>query len=149
MGVSETWIIDLVSRGILKKDEKGRFVVREAVQAIYNHARDIKRNSTPRSDAKQKVSDLRAKELQLRIDERERKLITIEEHEAVFNRITGMILTTLVSLPAQITRDPEERKKVEATIDRLREDIARALVEGIEDPPEDGEDPETDEEDDT
>ena len=69
-----------------------------------------------KGEADGRLRDARAREVELRIAEREHRLIDMVEHESVLAEVVGIVTTALDGLPARVTRDLGLRAVIEAEI---------------------------------
>jgi hypothetical protein len=68
---------------------------------------------TSKSAAESRVRDARAREIEIRIAERMRRLIQIDDALETVDAVCGAVRTELAGLPARITRDLSLRNKIE------------------------------------
>lgn len=124
IGISTQRLGQLVKAGVLPKAARGRYHT-HAVVAAYLDFRVGESARRDRSQSTDALRDARAAEIRLRIAKQERELIPLEETMADFEEMTGMFVTMLETLPAQITRDVRERNRIVAIIDANRERLRR------------------------
>lgn len=123
LGVSSKWVQELQKKGYVKSAGRGQWVLADVVQGYIGFLKDeTKRNS--KSAAASRVTDARTREIELKIAQREGRLIDRDEHEAVLELVTGRYLGSLGGIGAQITREPEERDRINRIIDQERERLA-------------------------
>ena len=111
-----------------------------AVQGYLRYLKDDERRSA-KSAADSRVRDARALEIELRIAERTRDLIPLEDALADMAELAASVRSELAGLPARLTRIIDERQKIESEVDgvlsRLSEratEKAAALGAGRSDP---------------
>jgi len=68
---------------------------------------------TSKSAAESRVRDARAREIEIRVAERIRRLIQIDDALETLDAVCGAVRTELAGLPARITRDLSIRNKIE------------------------------------
>lgn len=80
----------------------------------------------------------REEQLQIKIGREDRQLITMTEALATVDAMAGYFLQAISGLPAMLTRDVKERKRIEAVCDDVRQKLSddfgqeqRALEAGI------------------
>ena len=140
--ISDERIRQLTKQGYIPRAEK-RGVVQlvGAVQGYLRYLKDDERRSS-KSAADSRVRDARALEIELRISERSRDLIPLEDALADMAEFAAAVRSELAGLPARLTRIMDERQKIESEVDgvltRLSERAAQkaaALEPGRGDPP--------------
>jgi hypothetical protein len=130
--ISEERIRQLVKQGYVPKPEKRGFVqLVGAVQGYLRYLKDDERRST-KSAADSRVRDARALEIELRIAERSRELIPVEDALNDMVELAGMVRSELAGLPARLTRIVAERQKVETEIDGILSRLSQRAAEKAE-----------------
>jgi hypothetical protein len=140
--ISEERIRQLVKQGYIPRAEKRGYVqLVGAVQGYLRYLKDDERRSS-KSAADSRVRDARALEIELRIAERSRDLIPLEDALADMAEFAAAVRSELAGLPARLTRIMDERQKIESEVDgvltRLSERAAQkaaTLEPGRGDPP--------------
>lgn len=129
LGKSRVWFFDRVKEGHIQKESRGRYTLVRVVRGVMDYYDAILTKQT-KTQAASRVTEARAREVELRIAERERNLIPTEDAIEVVDMIIGAFRQEMDSLPAAYTRNIEDRKKLEALIDaaknRLGETYANA-----------------------
>ncbi|WP_157057413.1 hypothetical protein [Loktanella sp. 3ANDIMAR09] len=118
VGKSTRWVQLRVTEGYLQKTDRGRYVISDFVQGVVAYYEGLAEKSNQKAAAT-RSSDARTREIELRIAERERRLIPIEDASAVVADLAGLVLAELTGLPARITRDLDQRKEIEKATDDL------------------------------
>lgn len=109
----------LVGEGYIPKPKaKDKYSLVGCVQGYIRFLKDQERRGQ-KVQAEGRLKDVRTREVELRIAERENRLIDTEEHEAVLAEILGIINSGLSGFPARITRDMPLRQKIETELDDL------------------------------
>jgi phage terminase Nu1 subunit (DNA packaging protein) len=130
--ISEERIRQLVKQGYVPKAEKRGFVqLVGAVQGYLRYLKDDERRSA-KSAADSRVRDARALEIELRIAERSRELISVEDALSDMAEFAGMVRSELAGLPARLTRVVAERQKVETEIDGILSRLSQRAAEKAE-----------------
>ncbi|XAI96330.1 hypothetical protein [Microcystis phage Mae-JY30] len=124
--ISAEWVRRLIKAGYIPKTAPGRVPLVGAVQGYIRHLKDEERNKT-KTAADSRVRDARAAEIELKIAERRRDLVSREEAEASNAYVVGVINEELNGLAARLTRDVPLRRKYEAEINGAKARIAKAL----------------------
>lgn len=130
----------LAKEGHIPRAVKGRYPLGPTVQGYVRYLRDEARRSS-KSAAVSRKDDARTREIELRIAERENRLIDIDEHDAVLDEIVALIRSSMAGLPARATRDLAVRREIEKQVDecfraasaRLRERGAQLRASGVTD----------------
>lgn len=126
---SRRWFFDRVKEGHIPKQSKGQYSLVSVVRGTVDYYEHLLTKQT-KTQAASRVTEARAREVELRIAERERSLIPTEDAIEVVDMIIGAFRQEMDSLPAAYTRNIEDRKKLEALIDaaknRLGETYANA-----------------------
>jgi hypothetical protein len=127
--ISEERIRQFVKQGYVAKSEKRGYVqLVGAVQGYLRYLKEDERRSS-KSAADSRVRDARALEIELRIAERSRDLIPIEDALTDMAEFAGLVRSELAGLPARLTRLIDERQKVETEIDALLARLAQKADE--------------------
>jgi hypothetical protein len=117
--ISEERIRQLVKQGFIPKPEKHGFVqLVGAAQGYLRYLKDDERRSA-KSAAGSPVRDARVLEIELRIAERSRELIPVEDALNDMAELAGVMRSELSGLPARLTRIVAARQKVETEIDGI------------------------------
>ena len=126
LGLSAERIRVLVKAGLIDRPQPGRVVLSSVARGYARYWQD-KASQETKTSADSRVRDARAREIEMRNDERMRKLIPIEDATAVLDFLSGVVNEQLNSLPAQITRDIPLRREIEAKVNGAKAEIAKAL----------------------
>jgi hypothetical protein len=139
--ISVEWVRKLHKAGYIPKTGKDQYPLVGTVQGYIRYMKDEDRRSS-KSAADSRVRDARAKEIELRIAERERELISVEDAKGEFAQFVATVRSEMVGLPARVTRDMELRRVIEKEVDdslsRMadRADKASAILEAGGEPSE-------------
>lgn len=106
----------LTKQGWIKAVARNRYRTVDVVHGYINYLRDEQRRAAKSASAS-RVQDMRAREIELRMAEKQRELIPTEEAIAFVSDALGKLRAGMIGLPANITRDVELRRKIEAGID--------------------------------
>lgn len=126
--VSAEWVRRLINDGYIEKVAPGRVTIVGAVQGYIRYLKDEERKNTKTASAS-RAQDARAAEIELRIAERKRELIPLEDAIAAIDHVVGRVNDELGGLPARVTRDIEQRRKIETEVDEAKTRIAKSLAE--------------------
>jgi hypothetical protein len=134
--ITGTRIGQLAAEGWFKPIAKNRWNRDEVYRGYLKFLKSDDRRST-KSAAENRVRDAKAREIEMRIAERERDLIRYEEAETALEAVVGMVRTEMGGVAARVTRDLPMRRAIEKAInegltrivDRLAVEVA-ALQKG-------------------
>lgn len=118
----------LVSEGIIKKEGRGRFPVSANIQAFIEFKLQSEVSKLAPSSA-DNLAKRKEQALVRKMAREDRDLITMDETLEALEEATGQFLTSLSTLPSQITRDLEERQRIEKICDAERSRLSRSFVE--------------------
>ena len=118
LGVTPVYVRRISDAGFFPKAERNKFNLRQAVRGYIAHLKDDDRRSTKSASAS-RVHDARAEEIQLRTDERRKRLLAEAQAEAlgIIDEYFGGLRADLNSLPARTTTDLAMRRKLQNGID--------------------------------
>jgi hypothetical protein len=57
--------------------------------------------------------------LRLKIEEEQGRLMEHAEHIEILDELVGLVRTELAALPARLTRDLQERRRIERAVDEI------------------------------
>lgn len=126
LDLTERRVQQLAREGVIPKASHGRYPVAGAVRGYIGYLREEVRRSTETA-AGAALKATRQAEIELRMAERQRELVPADELIAVTQLIVGTLISRISGLPAQFTRRPDERRRLESLIDAIRIEIA-ALI---------------------
>lgn len=104
----------------------GRVGLVEAVQAFLADLRAELAENTATKSA-ELAREARADASSLRLAERKRELIPVDEADAAVTHVAGAINSAITQIPARATRDVRDRRKLDELIFALRERIAGSV----------------------
>ncbi|XIA64773.1 hypothetical protein ACFIOY_39365 [Bradyrhizobium sp. TZ2] len=125
--VSPERVRQLSKEGWIEKQGRDQFYLVDVVQGYIRYRNDSERRAT-KSAAANRVSDARAREVELRIAERERRLVELSEMIALADKLVGMFRAEMSGLPARVTRDLQIRRTIETAINDILDRIADAAT---------------------
>lgn len=128
LGISAERVRQLIKDGLVQKRGRNSVPLRSAVQGYIRFLKDDGKKTT-KSAAASRLQDARAHQVEVRTAKEVRELVPAEEADAVLQTIIGMLMAALNGLPAQLTRDLDERVKIEAAIDGIRREVASAVAQ--------------------
>lgn len=130
LGVSSRWVQQLATDGWVKPVGRGKWNLAELVQGYAASMKDEDRRSS-RQSAENRVREARAAEIERRMAREDRKIIDIDEAFGVLDNVIGQFLQSISGLPAQITRNVGERRRIEAICDAERQRLSTQFAEGL------------------
>lgn len=117
LGVSGQWIRRLQSDGYIPAaNSKGVVQYRDVANGYIRWLKDDARRSSKSASATA-VQEARASEIALRVAERRRDLIRMDEAISTIDDVFGPLKSELAGVPARATRDIALRKHIEAELD--------------------------------
>lgn len=131
-----TYIRQLQREGHLPKGPRGMIPFVAAARALIRFLRDEERRSS-KTAADARVREARAREVELRIAEREGRLIDLVEHEEDLLALVGMVRSELSGLPARVTRDLQFRRTIEQAVNDILQRLTDAAFAKADDVDED------------
>ena len=127
--ISEERIRQLQKQGYIPKaDRRGVVQIVGAGQGYLRYLKDDERRSA-KSAADSRVRDARALEIELRIAERSRDLIPLEDALADMAEFAAAVRSELAGLPARLTRIMDERQRIEMEVDGVLARLSERATE--------------------
>lgn len=127
LGITGQAIRNLIADGYIQRTAGG-VKSDDAFNGYIRFLKDSDRRTT-KSAAESRVRDARAREIELRTAREEGELIPTEEALAYVQAVVGALISRMNGLPAQITRDLDERRRIEAMLDGVRAEVAAICAE--------------------
>ena len=128
---SVRWVQNLVQNGYVVRSKAGQYSVVEVVRGALAHYENLIEKSS-KSAAASRVTDARTREIEMRIAERQRELIPLEDAKAVIAQFAAQVRAELTGLPSRLTRDLDMRRKLEQEVDgSLRRLSAQANASAV------------------
>lgn len=128
LDVTPRRVRQIASESHIKAAGRGLWPVAPIVRAAVAAAGREREGSAER-DARAALMRARAREIELRTAREEGELVPTEEAVAYTQSVVGALISRMNGLPARITRDARERRKIEAILDEIRADVAKASAE--------------------
>jgi hypothetical protein len=129
LGLSVRRVHQLTALGILTRDPDGTYSLTKAVEQYVLFRLRSAQTKSESSATNERLKVAKAQEIELKLQQRERTLIRLDEALAHTDWIVGKMLGALSGIPARITRNPRERQRIEQIINgvraRLAEDFER------------------------
>ena len=126
----------LVAEGWFKPldGQRGVFDWKDANSGYARYLRDEGRRSS-KYMAKSRVRDARAEEIMLRVGLKSGDLMEHAEHIAILDEVVGLFRSELSGLPARLTRDLQERGRIEQAVYDILERISARAAEAAKNIP--------------
>jgi hypothetical protein len=115
-GRSRQWVFQLVKAGFIAKQAHGNYTLVSVVRGVIDYYEDLQSKNS-------------RGEIELRIKERSRDLIPIEDARAEIADWTSAFRAELQGLAARFTRDMQERRRLEQEIDGALERLSRRTTQ--------------------
>lgn len=122
----------LVADGWVQKTPEGRYTIVGSVQGYIRYLKDEARRGS-KSAANNRTADARAREIELRISQKERVLIPLAHALETTDHVIGLMRSELDGLPARMTRDRELRYRIEEAIDGILKRASQRLAQEASD----------------
>lgn len=121
LGVTERWVQQLEKQGILKKTGRGRYDLAGSVQAYvaFKVESEVARAMPEESSPGERVKAERARKLKLENDEKELRLVQTPDAVAALDAVVGPLKADLAGVPARVTDNVAERRRIEDAIDTV------------------------------
>ncbi len=123
IGKSERYIQLRAKEGYFEKEKHGSYPLIPLVRGVIQY-QDEQIAKANKSAAASRVTDARTREIELRIAEKESVLIKFEDAQAVIADLLGLVRSEISSIPAKVTRDMDQRGKIEEICDGTLNRIA-------------------------
>lgn len=125
LGITERRVRQLAAEGVVKRaDRRGRY---RLVPSVANYISTLSANE--RDAGLAPIRQERLLKLQRENALRNRELITLDEALGAVDEVCGSFVASLNSLPARITNDVRERRRLEAIIDAERQRLTDKFAE--------------------
>lgn len=125
LGRSERWVQGLVKSGYMDRAQRGEYTLVGVIRGALAYYEDqLSKNN--KAAVANRATEARTREIELRIQERSRELIPMEDAKAVVGEMAALIRAELAGLAARYTRDLEVRRALEEVIDGALDRIAGA-----------------------
>ncbi len=128
LGRSRRWVYNLVQGGYIAKVDTGRYSLVAVVRGAVAYYEDQLAQSQKAAVAT-KATEARTREIELRIQERSRELIPLDDAKAVVSEMATAVRSEFQGLAARYTRDMGERRRLEQEIDGAFERLSKHAAE--------------------
>lgn len=128
LGRSRRWVYNLVQEGYIEKAGSGAYSLVAVVRGAMAYYEDqISKNS--KTATASRATEARTREIELRIQERSRELIPMDDALAELADWSSAVRAEFQGLPARYTRDMDERRRLEQEIDGAFDRLSRRTSE--------------------
>jgi hypothetical protein len=131
LDISTAFLRRLSQDGKIPKRAKGRYNLVEAVHGYIKFLRDENARST-KSAHQNRMHDAKAAEIEMRLAEKRRDLVPVEDVQAAMDIMIAKFRDELAALPARFTRDLDLRRKLETETNASLNRIADAFAASAE-----------------
>jgi hypothetical protein len=138
--LSKTWLNKLANEGYYKAERRGVYKLSAVILGLLKHDKD-QRKAASQTAGMAEVQKARAREINLRIAQREGTLMEMQEHHEIFDIAFGILKNAIESLPARFIRnDKPLRRQLDEGIQesfKVASDKFAQLSAGSKDTPDD------------
>jgi hypothetical protein len=125
LGRSDRWVQGLVKSGYMDRAQRWEYTLVGVIRGALAYYKDqLSKNN--KAAVASRATEARTREIELRIQERSRELIPMEDAKAVVGEMAALVRAELAGLAARYTRDMEARRALEEVIDGALKRIAGA-----------------------
>lgn len=128
LGVSGRRVRQVAAEARVAAAGRGQYPTLQTIRAFVDAARRDRADTGERA-ARTSVMRARAREIELRTAREEGELIPADEAVAYVQTVVGAMISRLNGLPAQVTRNLDDRRRIEAAIDGIRSEVAAIVAE--------------------
>lgn len=126
----DRWLRELADKGYLVKVGRARYDLAKSVQGYIRFVRETEVTAAVSASTSREAFEAeRARKLKLENDQRQAMLVETPDALAAIDHIFGQVRTALAGLPARITEDVAERRRIENAIDATLADLSGRLDE--------------------
>lgn len=118
-------LAQLVADGWIKKTQN-KYTLVATVHGYIDFLRDEKVRLS-QNTAQAEVQKQRARQLAQKADKEAGDLIPAELAHALCAETVGVMMAKIAGLPARLTRDTHERRRIEEIVDEMRNEVANTL----------------------
>lgn len=126
--VTDRHVQRLAKEGVFETKGRGKYPMVPCIHAYIRHLKEENKTQT-RVAGDNRLRDARAKEIELRVAKSDRSIIDLSEAQDIVDKMAGAFLQSMVGLPARITRNVNERKRIENICDKVRKKLADRFAE--------------------
>ena len=127
LGLSRQFIDRLADDCVIERHDDGYDLDQSRLKYLA-WLRDPQRRSA-RAEANAQLRLLKAQALQLKIAVQLGELMEVAEHTEILEEVVGLFRSELACLPARLTRDLQERRRIEQTVNEVLQRISDRAAE--------------------
>lgn len=124
--VTPQWLRQLSAQGYIPVADKGHYPLVAVVQGYVKFLKDDERR-TSKSASVSRMQEAKTAEIEMRLAEKRRELMPIEDAQAAIDVIIGKVRDEFSGLPARVTRDMTLRRSLEAETNASLNRITNAV----------------------
>ena len=124
--VSEVRVRQLVDMGYINRVERGRYNLVNVVHGYIDFRNDDERRAS-KVAATSRMQDAKTAKIEMELAEKRRDLIHIDEHYGVLDLILAKVRDELLGFAARVTRDVEQRRKIDLEAHDTLNRLSKAL----------------------
>lgn len=128
LGLTTRWIYDLTQDGVFVQVSGKKYDLDASHRAYAEHRLKLVTEKKAPS-ASESLAKRKEELLQRRLDRESRTIIPMADALAVVDYVTGAFNEAISGLPARITRNIDERKRIETICDGVRTSLDKAFGE--------------------
>lgn len=129
--VTPQWLRQLAAQCYIPVAEKGRYPLGAVIQGYIKFLKDDDRRSSKSATAS-RMQDAKTAEIEMRLAEKRRELIPVDDAQAAIDVIVGKVRAEFSGLPARATRDMTLRRVLEAETNASLNRVADAVAASAE-----------------
>lgn len=118
----------LIAEGYIKAHDRTRVPLVSAVQGYIGFLKEEDRRSS-KSAAESRVRDARAREIEVRTAQREGELVPLALALEIVDEAVGIYRSEIGILPARISANPGERRRIQGMVDDTQRKVAERLAQ--------------------
>lgn len=126
--ITDRHVQRLAKEGVFEAKGRGKYPMVPCIHAYIRHLKEENKTQT-KVAGDNRLRDARAREVEMRIAKSDRIIIELSEAQDIVDKMTGAFLQSIVGLPAMITRNINERKRIEKICDKVRTKLATRFSE--------------------
>lgn len=115
---SDKWVRNLVTNGFLIQEKRGQYSPVNLVRGVIAYYDNLAESSSKKAKANA-ATDARTREIELRIAKQTGVLFPVDDSLAILSDVLTSARAEFAGLPAAHTRNVDERRRLEASIDAI------------------------------
>lgn len=123
-------ITQLVADGWIKKPG-GVYTITDSVHGYIGFLKDEKARLS-QNTAQAEVQKARAAHINQKLAREAGELVPVEQAQALCQLVVGQMMARIAGLPARVTRDLNERARIEECVDAIRQEVVDIVAKSFE-----------------